>query len=154
MRSSPASGASGLELPAVTLADRLADVLAVMAACLLAWACARAGHAVAGLAVAVLAAAAAVVRVGRGRRTPPRTIRIAVGPQGQLWVAHAGQPPRRMYVGRDSRTLGPSVYIDLRAETPGPGARVRRWLTPLDVPGAALRQLSVVLPRCGRPARS
>jgi hypothetical protein len=154
VRSSPASGASGLELPAVTLADRLADVLAVLAACLLAWACTRAGHATAGVVVAVLSATVAVARLGRGRRKPPRTIRIDLGRQGQLCVARAGQPPRRMYVGRDTRILGPSVYLDLRAETPGPDARVRRWLTPLDVPGAALRQWSVVLPRCGRPARS
>jgi hypothetical protein len=140
-------------VPAVTLADRLADVLACLAACLLAWSCARQGQWTAAIAVAVLSAAAAVAWTVRGRQAPPRTIRIDAGAPGELWVTRVGQAPRRMYVGRNTRRIGPSVFLDLRADDPGPDARLRRWLTPLDVRAAALRQWSVVLPRCGR-ARS
>jgi hypothetical protein len=52
--------------------------------------------------------------------------------------------------GLGTRVIGPSVFLDLIAESNPAGERLSTWLTPFDVPRPALRRWSVVLTRSGQ----
>ena len=156
MRSSPAFAVSSLELPAVTAADRIAAALVPLAALFVTWACARAGIGgwwVVGVAGGAggLACLHAALAVRRARRAPLR--RLDVRGDGTMTLRTAGgQAPCPVTVGRGTRLLGPSVFLDLRTSSPGAEGRLRYWISPFDAPAHVLRQWSVVLPRCGRVA--
>jgi hypothetical protein len=154
VRSSPAFVVSSLELPAVTAADRIAGLLVLLAGLFVAWACARAGAGAWLVAAVVLAGGLECARQllawRRAGRAPRRRLDF-VG-DGTLWLSTPGAPPGRVLVGRGTRLLGPSVFLDLHAASPGSGGRYRYWLLPFDVPEPVLRRWSVVLPRCWRVA--
>ena len=155
MRSSPAYAALALELPPVTFADRLAATLTTVAGAYGAAVLAR-QDAVALAAVVALTGAVAtamqVVRWARSRRRAPW--RLERGADGLLHVRAGAAPAAPAVLGRGTRRLGPSVFLDVRFAFGGRTALYRRWLTPLDVPGDLLRRWSVVLPRSGRAACS
>jgi hypothetical protein len=71
---------------------------------------------------------------------------------GTLWLSTPGQPACRVLVGRRTRLLGPSVFLDLYAASPVLAGRYRFWLLPFDAPEPVLRRWSVVLPSCWRVA--
>jgi hypothetical protein len=129
-------------------------VLTAAAAACLAWTGARAGFSDGLLAATLVAGGAGVAAQMacwcRRRRQPAR--RLHAAPDGTLWLQTAGQPDRRVTLGRATRLLGPSVYLDLHAVSPEPAWRSRRWISPFDAPEYVLRQWSVVLPRSGRVA--
>ena len=154
MRSSPAFVVSSLELPAVAAADRVAGLLVLLAALFVGWACARAGAGPWPVAAMVLAGcldhARRQLAWHRARGAPRR--HLEVRGDGSLWLGTPGEPACRVLVGRGTRLLGPSVFLDLRAASPAPGGRYRCWLLPFDAPEAVLRRWSVVLPHCWRVA--
>ena len=155
MRSSPASAASSLDLPVLTVADRSAGVMLVLATGFATWACARQGQAagavlacaVGGLLFAIQAASWA-----RSRRRPPG--RLEALADGSLWLHRAGLPPCRMAAAPGTRLIGPSVFLDLHATVPGAVAPLRCWITPLDAPRDTLRRLGVALAGAGRATGS
>jgi hypothetical protein len=154
VRLSPAFVVSSLELPAVTAADRFGGLLVLLAALFAGWACAR-GGADPGLVAALVGAGGldSARRLLAWRRVSgaPRR-RLDVRDDGTFWLSTPGAPALRVIVGRGTRLLGPSVFLDLDAASPGPGGRYRYWLLPFDAPEAVLRQWSVVLPHCWRVA--
>lgn len=150
MRSSPAFVVSSLELPAVAAADRLAGLLVLLAALFVAWACARSGADMRLVAALVLGGGLDCARrllAWRRARSAPRR-RLEVRDDGTLWLSTPGLPASHVLVGRDTRLLGPSVFLDLHAVSPASGRPYRYWLLPFDAPVAVLRRWSVVLPRC------
>ncbi len=155
MRSSPAFAGLALELPAVTVADRVATALALAAGAFVGWIAAR--HGAVGLAVlaplaGLCVAAVQVYAQARSRRWP--SLRLERLPDGSLQVCRAGQPPVAATLGRRTRRLGPSVFLEVDFAFGGRRMRYGRWLTRFDVPAAALRRWTVVLPTCGRVACS
>ena len=156
MRSSPASVDSSLELPPVTAADRAAGAMAVLATAFVVGAVVRSGGPMAASVLLLLAGSLIVAALARSwvraRRQP--ALRLVARADGSLWLHAAGQAPSRTTIGVGTRTIGPSVFLDLRVESSPTGERLRTWLTPLDVPSSAIRRLSVVLPHCGRATGS
>jgi hypothetical protein len=141
-------------LPAVTLADRVAAALVVLAGSFAGALLARHGWGtlawlppLAGITVA----AGQAVCWSQSRRRAGWVLRR--GPDATLVVQVAGQGAVRAAIGPRTRILGPSVFIDVHCAVGGVPQAYRRWLTPLDVPAAALRRWSVVLPHAGRVAR-
>jgi hypothetical protein len=131
-------------------------MLVVLATLFVAWSCYRA-EAPMGLLVAVLIAGGLalgglVSDWHRARRAPAR--RLEVRPDGSIWLHEAGSAPCAVTVERGTRSLGPSVFLDLRVAYAQAPARLQCWITPLDAPGNVMRQWSVVLPLCGRVART
>jgi hypothetical protein len=154
VRSSPAFVVSSLELPAVAAADRIAGLLVLLAALFVGWACARAGAGAWLVAAAVLAGGLDCVRrllAWRRASGSPRH-RLDCRGDGTLWLSTPGTPAGRVLVGRGTRLLGPSIFLDLRAASPALAGRYRYWLLPFDAPVQVLRRWSVVLPRCWRVA--
>jgi len=157
VRSSRAYAVSSLELPAVTAAARAGGLLVVMATVFVAWCCVRAEVHVGFPAAAVVAGGLLLASLLNGwrkaRRSPVR--RLEARPDGSIWLREAGtEEPFAVTVGRGTRLLGPSVFLDLRvAYTQAPG-RLQCWITPLDAPRHVTRRWSVVLPLCGRVARA
>jgi hypothetical protein len=155
VRSSPAYAALALELPPVTVADRLAAALTTVAAGYAAALLAGRGQlALAGLVVlaGALATARQVIRWERSRRGP--TLRLERDAGGALQVCAGAAPGVPATLGRGTRRVGSSVFLEVRFASGGRTTRYRRWLTPLDVPATLLRRWSVVLPRSGRAACS
>ncbi|MGL6221981.1 MAG: hypothetical protein ACRC6L_00190 [Steroidobacteraceae bacterium] len=154
MRSSPAFAVSSLELPAVAAADRIAGLLVLLAALFVAWACARAGAA--GWLVVALVLAGGLDSARRllvwRRASGAPAHRLDCLDDGTLWLSAPGKPACRVLVGRGTRLLGPSVFLDLHAASPVLAGRYRYWLLPFDAPAQALRRWSVVLPHCWRVA--
>ncbi|HET7203091.1 MAG TPA: hypothetical protein VFI92_06950 [Steroidobacteraceae bacterium] len=144
-----------LELPAVTVADRVAAVLALLAGVFPGWILAR--HGLPGLAalalVVAVGTAAARIRIWKRSRLRP-ALRLELLPDGSLQVCGQGQNPRPATLGPRTRRLGPSVFLEVDFASGGRRARYGRWLTRFDVPEAALRRWTVVLPTCGRTACS
>lgn len=156
MQSSRAYAVSNLELPAVTAAGGAGGVLALLASAFLAWTGLRGGIA-GGVAGTVVLAGTAYVAclLGQWRRACSAPARqLEARPDGSIWLLEAGAAPVAMAIGRGTRLLGPSVFLDLRVADPRSTARLRCWITPLDAPGHVVRQWSVVLPRGGRVART
>ena len=154
MRSSPAYAVSNLELPAVTAAAKASALLVILAAAFAAWACIRAGM-TAWLPGAVLLAGGAVCaglrwQWRRASRAPVRQLESR--PDGSIWLRQTGAAPVAVTVGRGTRLLGPSVFLDLQVADPQSPGWVRCWMTPFDAPWNVMRQWSVVLPRGGRVA--
>jgi hypothetical protein len=154
VRSSPAFAVSSLELPAVVAADRIAGLLVLLAGLFVAWACARAGAAAWLVAVLVLACGLDCARrlLAWRRSRGSLAHRLDFLGDGTLWLSAPGQPACRVLVGRGTRLLGPSVFLDLHAASPVLAGRYRYWLLPFDAPEQVLRLWSVVLPRCWRVA--
>ena len=155
MRSSPAFAGLALELPAVTVADGLAIALVPLAGTFAGWVLGR--HEWEGLAVLapVVALGIAVIQVcfwTRSRRRPSLWLELL--PDGSLQVRRARQGPVPATLGRRTRRLGPSVFLELGFAFGGRRTRYGRWLTRFDVPAAVLRRWTVVLPTCGRAACS
>jgi len=146
VRSSPAFAASSLELPPLTAAERTARVVLALAVVFVAWACARQGQsamaALASVGGGLLAVGQTVVRL-RTRRGQVR--RLEARADGSIWLHGFGRAACPMAAGPGTRLLGPSVFLDLRPVLPGSTARLRLWITPLDVPRDALRRLGIVL---------
>jgi hypothetical protein len=155
VRSSPAFAGLALELPPVTVADRVAAGLATGAGLYGAAVLAGQGRWILACGVAcagVLATARQVLDGFRSRRR--LVLRLERCEDGTLQVRVGAGPAVPVAIGRGTRRVGPSVFLDLRFASGGRPAVYRRWLTPLDVPGVALRRWSVVLPRSGRAACS
>ena len=154
MRSSPAFVVSSLELPAVAAADRIAGLLVLLAALFVGWACARAGAAAWLVAAVGLAGGLDSARrlVAWRRTSGSPAYRLDFLGDGTLWLSAPGKPACRVLVGRGTRLLGPSVFLDLHAASPVLAGRYRYWLLPFDAPEQVLRHWSVVLPRCWRVA--
>lgn len=155
MRSSPAYAGLVLELPPVTLADRIAAVLVAVAGAHGAAVLAGQG---ATTAAAVVVCASALVVVGQaagwtrtGRRAP---LRLERRPDGSLRVRTAAGYAVPAWLGTGTRRVGSTVFLDVRLAIDGRPARYRRWLTRFDLPRAELRRWSVVLPGSGRAACS
>ena len=132
----------------------MAGLLVLLTALFVGWACARAGAGPWLVAAVVLAGGLDGMRrllAWRRARGMPRR-RLDVRGDGTLWLSTPGAPACRVLVGRGTRLLGPSVFLDLHAASPGSGSRYRYWLLPFDAPEPVLRQWSVVLPRCWRVA--
>ena len=155
MRSSPPSASLGLELVAVTVADRTSCVLVVAAGAFVAAEFVRLGIPWVAVAAALLASAAAWVQWWRwtvsSRMAPMVLLRLA---DGRLQVHGAGPQPVAATLGPRTRLLGPSVFLDVHYAVSGRVVRYRKWLTPRDLPNGALRRWIVVLPACARVARS
>lgn len=137
-------------MPPVTVADRVAVHLSLAAGACGGWAFAWNGG-WAPVAVAILAgvalAALQLARIRRAQRSPPAWLEHR--PDGSLWLAEGAATAVPVVLGAATRLVGPSVFLDLRCA----GRRPRRlWLTRPDIPAAALRRWSVVLPRTGRAA--
>jgi len=134
----------------VTVADRLAAALVLLAGLFAAWACARAGAV--GLAVLACAAAGAVaakqaISWTGSRRQPPMVLERL--PDGRLQVRQGATMPVPLVIGMRTRLLGPSVFLDLTFATTPQTVRCRRWITPFDAPAQALRRWTVLLPSAG-----
>lgn len=150
MRSSPAYVGSSLELPAVTVADRIAAALVLLAGLFAAWAFGRqgaAGPAVLALGAAFAAAAQQAISWTRSNRQA--TLRLERLADGRLQVRRGASTPVPASIGAQTRLLGPSVFLDLTFATGGHGERCRRWITPFDAPAQALRRWTVLLPSAG-----
>ena len=155
MRSSPAYAGLALELPAVTLADRVAVVLVLAAGAFVGSIGHRQGFACVAVSTASLAMGVAVVQWRMWTRSRLRpAARLELLPDGSLQVRLAGQGATPARLGQRTRQLGPSVFLELHFAFRGRHMRYRRWLTAWDVPTALLRRWSVVLPVCGRAACS
>lgn len=153
MRSSPAYAGSSLELPAVTVADRLAVAMVLCAGLFAAWGLARQGAVgLAGLALAAafVAATQQAVSWTRSKQQPPwRLERLA---DGRLQARRGSLAPVPAAINTRTRLLGPSVFLDLTFATGGNGERYRCWITPFDAPAQALRRWTVCLPGAGSRA--
>jgi hypothetical protein len=140
----------------VTAAERVVGALVALATGLLAWAGIRSGAGVTASLLVVLAGISMLALQARAwmrsTRRPART--LVARADGSLWLFTAGQAPCRMTIGVGTRLLGPSVFLDLLADSNPAGKPVRAWLTPLDTPTQEIRRWSVVLPRSGRMAGS
>jgi hypothetical protein len=155
VRSSPAYAGLALELPAVTVADRVAVVLVLAAGAFVGSIGYRQGFAGVAVSTASLAVGVAVMQWRiwtRSRLLPPA--RLELLPGGSLQVRLAGQGATPARLGHRTRRLGPSVFLELHFASGGRRMRYGRWLTAWDVPTAVLRRWSVVLPVCGRAACS
>jgi hypothetical protein len=145
-----------LELPPVTAADLAAGAMVALATAFVAWAVVRSGGTVTASQLLLLAGSSILTALARSwmrsRRQPAR--RLVACADGSLWLHTAGQVPCRTTIGVGTRLIGPTVFLDLTVDSNPTGNRFRTWLTPLDVPAAALRRWRVVLPRCGRLAGS
>jgi hypothetical protein len=141
-----------LELPPVTLAARLADILVPLAAAYAAWTMVVQGHA--GLAMLVLAGTAVGcgLHVVRRRSARPGPMLLRRGADGTLYLQTGDAPAAVATLGPGTRRLGPSVFLDLRVASAGSGRRVCRWLTPFDLTAATLRHWTVVLAHGRGPA--
>ena len=136
----------------MTAADLVAGAIVAVATAFLAWAVVRSGGSMTA-ALLLLLAGSSIVAIQvrswmRATRQPVR--RLVACADGSLWLHTAGQAPCRATIGVGTRLLGPSVFLDLLADSNLAGKRFRTWLTPLDVPRLAIRRWSVVLPRSGR----
>jgi hypothetical protein len=156
VRSSPASADSSLELPPVTAADLAAGAIVALATAFLAWAIVRSGWSMtASLLLSLAGSAIVAIRVRSWvRSTCQPARRLVACPDGSLWLHTVGQPPCRATLGPGTRLIGPSVFLDLLADSNRAGERLRSWLTPFDVPASAIRRCSVVLRRSGRVTSS
>lgn len=155
MRSSPPSASSGLELVAVTVADRAACALVVAAGAFVAAESTRRGMPAAAAVAGLLAFATAWLQWRRwtvSSRNSPAVLHCLA--DGRLQVRGAGPSPIAATLGPRTRLLGPSVFLDVHYAISGRVLRYRKWLTPWDLPAGALRRWAVVLPACGRVARS
>jgi hypothetical protein len=136
----------------VTAADFAVGALLALTTAFLAWAVVRSGGSMAACLLLLLAGTSIVATQVRSwirsARQPAR--RLVACADGSLWLHTAGQAPCRATICVGTRLLGPSVFLDLLADSNQTGMRFRTWLTPLDVPTRAIRRWSVVLPRCGR----
>ncbi|HEX9208575.1 MAG TPA: hypothetical protein VF851_10080 [Steroidobacteraceae bacterium] len=137
----------------MTVADRAAVGLVLLAGLFAAWACGRAGAiglAALALAVAVVAAATQVIDWTRSRHAPPWELeRLA---DGRLQVRRGAGRPVPVAVGSGTRRLGPSVFLDLTFANGSCREHCRRWITPCDAPAQSLRRWRVVLPSLGSRA--
>ena len=112
-----------------------------------------------GTAIATLWAGAGFLAVAtqallwrRRSRRPRRWLEYA--PDGTLQLREAGGIPPPVQPGAKTRLLGPSVLVDLGSGVSGRENRIRVWLTPLDLPRADLRRLTIVLLASRRVART
>ena len=140
----------------MTAADLAVGAMVALATAFLAWAVVRSGGSVTASLLLLLAGNSIVALQARSwmrsRGNPAR--RLVACTDGSLWLLTAGRDPCRTTIGVGTRTLGPSVFLDLQVESTPAGERFRTWLTPFDVPAAAIRRWTVVLPRSGRLACS
>jgi hypothetical protein len=139
----------------LTVADRAAGVMLVLATGFVTWACARQGEAAAAVFASAVGGLLFVIQAvswARSRRSPAD--RIEALADGSLWLHTLKPAPCRMAAGPGTRLIGPSVFLDLYATTPGAAPLLRCWITPLDAPRDSLRRLGVVLAGSGRVAGS
>lgn len=140
---SRASASTSFEVPARTWADRAADGLIPVGAVAAGWVCTS--HAGAALSALV---GGAVLLLLLAIKTVSRSNAVAGvlehRPDGRWdWHSAAGRLDP-VEPGGGCRRFGATVVLDVRGIG---GRRVRKaWITPLDVPPAALRRLAVRLP--------
>lgn len=155
MRSSAAYVGLALELPAVTVADRLAAALVLFAGVFGARVLAVHGQPALAALAAVLALGTVAIQVRHWTLSRERpAVLLERLPGGALLASTAGEAPARATLGHRTRRLGPSVFLEVDFAFGGRRTRYARWLTRFDVPAAALRRWTVVLPSCGRAACS
>ena len=155
MRSSPAYADLVLELPPVTLADRVAAALAAGAGAHGAAVLAGEGAAIAAAIVACVCVVVVASQVASWTRSRRRAaLRLERRPDGSLRVQTAAGPGGPATLGPGTRRIGSTVFLDVCFAIDGRPARYRRWLTPFDLPRAVLRRWSVVLPSSGHVACS
>jgi hypothetical protein len=137
-------------LPPVTVADRVAAALVLTATAFLAWSLACQGHAGAAWVVGLagFAGGVAMILVQNHSRGRPR-VWLEISADGGLYLRRDGQAPVSARLGRGTRLLGPSVFLDLGLANRGNRERLLRWITRHDVPAEALRRWTVILPRSG-----
>jgi len=153
VQSSPAYADLVLELPRVTVADRVAVALSIVAGGHGAAVLAGQGATTAALVVACAGVLAAThLTWTRSRRSP--AWRLERCPDGSLQVRTGGGGAVPAVLGHGTRRVGTSVFLDLRFAIGGRTAGYRRWLTSWDVPVQVLRRWTVVLPSSGRAACS
>jgi hypothetical protein len=138
-----------LELPPVTLAERLARVLVLPAGAYAAWTLLAQGHGTAAALVLAGATLATVLDARRGLRAGLQRTRLRLGTDGVLHLQSGASPAATVILGPGTRRLGPSVFLDLRVASAGDRRRTCLWLTPFDVAAADLRRWTVALPLCG-----
>jgi hypothetical protein len=138
-----------LELPSVTLAERLARVLVPLAGAYASWTLLAQGHGIAAALVMSGATVAFVVDALADRRSGQQRGRLRLGADGVLHLQAGGSPEATAELGPGTRRLGPSVFLDLRVTSAGGRRRMFLWLTPFDVTAADLRRWTVALPLCG-----
>jgi hypothetical protein len=144
-----------LELPAVTVADRVTAALVLLAGVFGARVLALHGQQALAAMPAVLALGTVAIQVRRWTRSRERpAVLLERLPSGALQVSTAGETPARATLGHRTRRLGPSVFLEVDFAFGSRRMRYARWLTRFDVPAVALRRWSVVLPSCGRAACS
>jgi hypothetical protein len=135
-----------LELPAVTAADRAALMLVGLASGFGAYAALRQGWHAGGVAMCAAGCIATIIQVlhwTRSRAAPPRWLESTPG--GAIMLRHAGGAAVPARLRPATRILGPSVFIDVDCGVSTLYPRIRRWITPLDVPRDVLRRWSIVL---------
>lgn len=151
MRSSPAFAGLALELPVVTLADRVACGLLPTAGAFGASVLLRHDLPLPAVAAVVAGLGLAAIQVRNWTRSKARpTLLLEQLPDGSLQVTVPGAAPVPATLGRRTRRLGPSVFLEVHFASGGRRRRYARWLTRFDVPRGALRRWTVVLPTCGR----
>lgn len=154
MASSPPFTGWLLELPAVTWADRSSVVLALASGVIVGSMLARHGSTALGtvaLAVSLLSAAFQVVHwTGSSLHR-----RRALGRDGDgAWrLGERDGTTAKATLGAATRRIGMTVFLELEVPRGSRRLRLRRWLTPFDVPAPSLRRLAVVLAASGGSAR-
>ena len=140
-----------IDLPVRLLADRAACSVAFIAVLAGGWVSARyVSLESTGAIAALIAGCLALAGIGR-RRAPRRLEALADGrwgledAAGRRWTATSGPA---------TRTLGPTLVLDLRAVGQAPGLPSGLWVTPADLPGDTLRRLRVGLTASGQPDAS
>lgn len=134
----------------MTVADRLAAAVVLLAGAFVAWACSRAGTpglaTLAGVAASGLFATQ-VFSWTRSRREPRLVLqRLA---DGRFQARRGAGPTVPLRIGAQTRLLCPSVFLDVTFASTSTTGRCRCWITPLDAPAAVLRRWSVLLPGAG-----
>jgi hypothetical protein len=84
-----------------------------------------------------------VLHWNRSRTAPRRWLETTPG--GALMLRHADGVASPARLRPATRILGPSVFVDLECGISAAYPRIRRWITPLDVPHDVLRRWSIVL---------
>jgi len=140
-----------LELPAVTAADRASLMLVGLAAGFGAYAALRLEWYAGAAAMVAAGSTAVIIQVlywNRSRMAPRRWLETSPG--SALMLRHGDGAALPVRLRAATRLLGPSVFIDLDCGVSAAYPRIRRWLTPLDVPGDVLRRWSIVLLAAGQ----
>ncbi|MBK7903661.1 MAG: hypothetical protein IPJ97_12490 [Proteobacteria bacterium] len=103
----------------MTAADLAVGAMVALATAFLAWAVVRSGGSVTACLLLLLAGSSIVAAQAgswmRSKGNPAR--RLVACTDGSLWLLTAGQVPCRTTIGVGTRTIGPSVFLDLLVDS-------------------------------------